>query len=58
MTSTDGQHGGTAVLQYGPVKLDILIKKQIEHALGTGSALLNVDLAQKNLTKDCQLKIM
>ena len=44
-------HKGTAILQYGPVKLDILLKKQIEHALGVGSALLNVDLVQKNEAK-------
>lgn len=45
-------------MQFGPVKLDVFIKKQIEHALGTGSAVMNVDLVQKNDVKDCQIKIM
>ena len=44
-------------MHFGPVKLDLLIKKQIEHALGSGSAVLNVDLVQKNDVKDCQIKI-
>lgn len=46
--STDGAHPGTAVLKFGPVKLDVLIKKQVEHALTSGSAVMNADLVQKD----------
>lgn len=49
--STDGAHPGTAVLKFGPVKLDVLIKKQVEHALTSGSAVMNVDLVQKDEIK-------
>ena len=45
-------------MQFGPVKLDVSIKKQIEHALGTGSAVMNVDLVCKSDVKDCQIKVM
>ena len=48
MYSTYGGHPGTAVLKFGPVKLDVLIKKQVEHALTSGSAVMNVDLVQKD----------
>lgn len=48
VTSTDGSHPGTAVLKFGPVKLDVIIKKQIEHSLTSGNAMMNVDLVQKD----------
>ena len=31
---------GTAVLQFGPVKVDMLLKKQMEGALASGNANL------------------
>ena len=27
--STDPEYGGTAIIQFGPVKLDVTLKKQI-----------------------------
>lgn len=35
----------------------MIIKRQIEHSLSSGSALINVDLTQKNEVRECQLRI-
>jgi hypothetical protein len=36
MKSTDQQNPGTAILKFGPVNIDVLLKQTIEGALSTG----------------------
>jgi hypothetical protein len=35
----------------------VLIKKQVEHTLASGSAIINVNLSEKDEVKECQVKV-
>ena len=43
----DPEYSGQAIIKYGPVRLDITLKKQIEATLSTGSTIMNAFLCHK-----------
>ena len=47
----DSEYSGRAVLNFGPVKLDLSLKKQIETALSSGSTIMTGFLCSKDEEK-------